>query len=372
MVIREKRILLISPEPWDHIFVSKHHYAVCLATAGNQVYFLDPPDEKLGILQTDFPNLYVVRCQKFLRGLRFFPRWVQRVAMRTKFMQIQSMCNTRFDVVWSFDNSIFYDFAFLPSNILKISHIVDLNQNFQMKTAASTASYCFCTTERIKQRMLKFNAKVTKINHGWNLPPRIDFSPPLPSERPMALYAGNLTMPFIDWVILRDIVLAHPEVDFLFIGPNTSPSRESLLMAVAKTTVFKSPNVRALGKVASDSLQHYYLQADLLLIAYQEEFHQDQANPHKMMEYLGSGKMVVCTFTEEFAELSDRGLLLMSDRNADFCRVFDAALEDLPFWNSNALIQTRRNFALENTYDKQLRRIQSVIGQEEESETSGG
>jgi len=45
--ITHKTILLISPQSWGNMFVSKHHYALELARAGNTVYFLNPPEEKI-------------------------------------------------------------------------------------------------------------------------------------------------------------------------------------------------------------------------------------------------------------------------------------------------------------------------------------
>lgn len=39
-----KTILIISPEPWGKMMISKHHYALELAKLGNEVYFLNPPN----------------------------------------------------------------------------------------------------------------------------------------------------------------------------------------------------------------------------------------------------------------------------------------------------------------------------------------
>ena len=39
MILKDKSILIVSPEPWAHLFVSKHHYAVHLAQRGNKVFF---------------------------------------------------------------------------------------------------------------------------------------------------------------------------------------------------------------------------------------------------------------------------------------------------------------------------------------------
>ena len=68
-------------------------------------------------------------------------------------------------MVWLFENSRFFDLAFAGER-LKIYHQVDLNQNFNPKTAAATADICFCSSDRIKERILPFNALVHKIHHG--------------------------------------------------------------------------------------------------------------------------------------------------------------------------------------------------------------
>ena len=44
--LHNKTILLISPQSWGTMFLSKHHYAIELARRGNTVYFLNPPLQK--------------------------------------------------------------------------------------------------------------------------------------------------------------------------------------------------------------------------------------------------------------------------------------------------------------------------------------
>ncbi len=44
MILDNKVILIISPQAWGKMFLSKHHYAIELAKLGNEVYFLNPPD----------------------------------------------------------------------------------------------------------------------------------------------------------------------------------------------------------------------------------------------------------------------------------------------------------------------------------------
>ena len=45
MQLTNKTILVISPQAWGQMYLSKHHYALTLAQLGNTVYFLNPPKQ---------------------------------------------------------------------------------------------------------------------------------------------------------------------------------------------------------------------------------------------------------------------------------------------------------------------------------------
>jgi hypothetical protein len=362
MDLRKRNILLISPEPWNHIFVSKHHYATHLAERENRVFFLGPPTAHGAVASTDFKNVYSVAYSGFPKGMRFYPSFLQRFFIRKKFESLQELCDIQFDIIWSFDNSVFFDFSALPGDILKISHIVDLNQDFQTRKAATTADYCFCTTELIKERLLKYNTKVFKINHGF-YDPAIDSSPvTLPGKSKIkALYTGNLAIPFIDWVLLDKVVMENPEVDFIFVGPNAEIFNQDSEQNQAKKNVLKCDNAFFVGRMNSNELIKYQRSADILLVVYQEKYHNNQANPHKMMEYLGSGKLVVATFTAEYKDLHERKIILMSMRNSELLLLFKKSLRELSTWNGEEKQAVRRNFALDNAYDKQISRIEEII-----------
>jgi hypothetical protein len=45
--LSNKTILIISPQSWGNMFLAKHHYAIELAKHGNEVYFLNPPIDKI-------------------------------------------------------------------------------------------------------------------------------------------------------------------------------------------------------------------------------------------------------------------------------------------------------------------------------------
>lgn len=353
ITLNSKNILLISPEPWDHIFVSKHHYAVHLGKRGNKVFFLNPPSNKRTIKKTDFKNVWEIDYKGFPKGLRFCPNILQRCFIKRKYKELQDFCHTKFDIVWSFDNSVFYDFSALPSAVLKISHIVDLNQDFQTARAASTADICIGVSAPIVKKLKSFNEKTFFINHGVEESKVISVA--LPGENKIKVFcAGNLNIPYLDWTLMLNLIATNPQLDFILAGPWTESDR--------KNQVCLLDNVYYLGVLKTDELSSYYSLADVLLVAYKADEYKDQlSNPHKIMEYLASGKMIVSTYTDNYKRLVEEGLFLMSNKNEDFLPLFNEAIHNMVHWNSESMQRIRKDFALENTYDKQIDRIVNLL-----------
>ena len=350
-----KKILLVSPEPWNHIFVSKHHYAIHLSRRGNEVYYLGPPVDKTSLESTRFENLFNVTYEGFPRGLRFYPTQVRRKIMARTYEQLTVLCKTDFDIVWSFDNSVFFDLSALPASALKISHIVDYNQDFQTGKAASSADFCFCASDAIMNKLSLYSENVHKINHGYSVG-LVDRVTPVRSAKITALYAGNLSIPYIDWNLLSTCVNNHPEVNFLFVGPVVKYSSEMTMLAAKQ-------NVTFVGRVSSEELTRYYDLADVLLVAYKEQFHNDQTtNPHKIMEYLGSGKVIVATRTAEYESLSP--MIIMSESNSSWPHMLKAVIGNLDYYNSEKIRNQRISYAMDNTYDAQINRIEQIISRQ--------
>jgi glycosyltransferase involved in cell wall biosynthesis len=357
MQLRDKNILIISPEPWDHVHVSKHHYAKHLAERGNRVFFLNPPKSDYNVSPTEIESLKVLDYPPFIKGLRHFPSFISKRLIVRKFLKLQEIAQTQFDIVWSFDNSVFFDFSEFSERILKISHIVDLNMDFEWKRAASTSDVCFCTTELIKARLETANQKTYKINHGLNVS-SVETTRQLKSKRVNALYLGNLAMRYIDWEILYSIA-SDDTSDLFFVGPNS----DKIDITINETHGWKSKlkaltNTHFLDPVQSDEIQSLIAQCDILLIAYQEKHFQDQANPHKVLEYLYSGKPIVATYTSEY---SGSDLLYMSKSNSEWPDLFRRIATNIEQHSNSELSKKRKNFALSNSYNKQIDRIEKLL-----------
>ncbi|MEQ9467745.1 MAG: hypothetical protein RLN88_10065 [Ekhidna sp.] len=271
-----------------------------------------------------------------------------------------SIAKASFDIIWSFDNSVFYRFDALPFGVLKISHIVDLNQNFKTKSAAQSANICFGVISPIVERLKLHNPLSFKVGHGLNVVSDYDFNFVTPGLNDIkALYLGNLAMSYLDWENLYRTAIAHSEVDFIFIGSNgdnfdlvKNSTHDS------KLNISKLSNVFFHNYIPASAIHSVISRADILMISYQEKYHLDQSNSHKVLEYLYSGKPIVATFTQEY---EGKDLMYMSKKNAEWPSIFEYVISNLEVCSSKELADKRKNYALEHTYDKQIDRIEKLL-----------
>ena len=355
-------LLIISPEAWHSHFVSKHHYAVSLAKTGYRVFFLEPPDESLhhfivGGVHGN-PNLKLVSGPRLAPGLRFYPAILRRWREALWLKKFEEMIGYRLDAIWLFENSRFFDLRFAGDR-LKIYHQVDLNQDFQPEVAAATADICFCTTDFIRERLLPHNARTFKIHHG--LAAHVSQTKLSDQQEawfdqtgPHAVYIGNLDIAYLDAELLSEAARSFPAVRFHFVGGYSE-------QGALRTRARDLSNVTWWGKVGSECIEAILRRADVMLVAYQAARWRDQASPHKFMEYLASGKVVVATYTDEYKD--KRHLLQMVDSNADYLDAFARVIDRLDEYNSPARQAERKAFAEEHSYERQLDRVFGLLRQ---------
>jgi len=362
--MNSKNILIISPEPWDGHSVSKHHYAITLANNGVKVYFLDPPKSDLKdivVKETEFKNLYCVQSPKVAKGLQYMPKFVRNFLEAKWLNRLETIINNNIDTIWLFENSRFYNMEFAGDR-LKIYHQVDLNQNFHIKEASKSADICFCTTDYILKEIQKYNKKVFKIHHGVALNSNlIDLTEEqknfFKKNKINVAYIGNLGIKYLDYEILEKLVKNHPNILFHFIG---GYEEEQSLRQRCK----KYKNIIWWGKVKSNLIPSILSKVDILLVAYKifDEFSKKQlASPHKIMEYLLSGKVIVSTYLEEYK--NKRDLIEMVDNPEDFIIKFDEVINNLDYFNSKDKQNIRIKFAKENTYIKKIKLIDKLVKQ---------
>lgn len=135
MQLRGKVILLISPESWGKLFISKHNYAVTLAARHNTVYFLSPVENELSrgevkiIPVNEYPGLSVIKYQPFFPLiLRFHAKWLFDRLMKYQVKRVLKKISTPIDIVWDFNcSNLFPDLRIFQAKF-SIFHPVDLIQ----------------------------------------------------------------------------------------------------------------------------------------------------------------------------------------------------------------------------------------------------
>lgn len=359
-MFKMKTVLIISPEPWRWQYVSKHHYAITLSKQGYGIYFLNPPSvtyNEVTILPTEYTNLYEIEAPKVAKGLRFYPKKLRNYLERRWLEKLEKTIGQTFTTVWLFENSRFYDMAFAGDR-LKIYHQVDSNQNFHIKEAASSADICFCITDFIKRDLLVYNKNVFQIDHGIRFS---DHHTALSKEQQeyftlkqgiQAAYVGNLDSLDIDRDTLVALVKAFPDVTFQFIG---SYAKEGVLYQ--RCEAFK--NIVWWGRVESALIPAILEKVDLSIVCY--IVNKNNANSHKMLEYLHSGKVTVSTYMDAYKD--KRHLLEMTelDKTDQYNQLFKKVVDNLDFYNSAEKQQQRIAFAKEHSYESQLNIIRKYI-----------
>jgi len=354
-------ILIISPEPWEGHFVSKHHYAIELALRGHDVLFFGPPEAsstiRLERVVRENAVLRVVRAGRVAPALRFLPGWVRRGLEAAWLRRLEAVAGTHIDVVWLFENSRFFDMRFAGDR-LKIYHQVDLNQDLHPDRAAATADIAIAISGPIAERLKGAASLPLRITHGCQWRP----AGALPAQgeerfagcQVHAMLTGNLDTVYMDTQLVSDLVADHPEVRFHFVGRYTIDSGLHQALQSAPNAVFWGP-------LPAMDLPALLARADILLVTYlADTYLQQLANPHKIMEYLASGRAVLATRTLEYEERP--GLIEIAPDREAYRAMFKAMAADPQHWNSEANVARRRAFAGDHTYGRQIDRIAAALG----------
>lgn len=359
---KDKAVFLISPESWDYIFVSKHHYAIELAKRGSKVYFINPPiqniQEPIEIeAAAAYPGVFIVNYRVSLRGVRFFPTFLMNLIERKFIKKVERMAGIKFDVVLNFENSRFYNFNFAGKDKLKIYFQVDQNQDFHPCMAAKTADICFAINDEILEIIRPFAKLLYKIPHAFKgaiseqakAVLKDSFLYQRPSERLTAMYVGNIDNEYVDVDLIEVVIGSNEALLFRFVGPYDE--KNEMFQRISKYR-----NVEFVGKQPTDSIPDLLAAADLLMLCYKENF---TYSSHKLLEYFSSGKAIVSTLMHDFKEAD--GLICMSGLNREYPNVFRTATSNIEALNTPDRMQARIKYALDRTYQKRLESLEEKI-----------
>jgi hypothetical protein len=361
------------------MFISKHHYAIELAKRGNEVYFLNPPDKKVGnkilVESSKYDGLFIVTYSLFFSWkIRFHARWLHDFLMIFQIKKIQKTIN-EVDIVWCFEANLFSNLKLFKAS-LHIYHPVDeltIDDHF---LPARNADIIFCVTEEIKKSLESYRCPKYVINHGLSEAFELAALNNLDklnlrygSNNPIRVgYVGNMLRPDIDHETLKKIIEYYPHVNFIFWGVNdikdsniAGSNSENVLDFIhflkQKTNVFLR------GPLHQEELSREMNNTDAFLICYDPRRDQCKAtNYHKVIEMLSTGKVIISNHISFYTRYPDLVEMSAEKRNNESLKeIFDYVIINLDHYNSGENRRKRIRFALDNTYGSQISRIESFF-----------
>lgn len=379
MQLKDKTILIISPQAWGLMFISKHHFAIELAKRGNRVYFLNPPGEG-GVAVKNFAvtalpqseNLLLIDHQlRFPARLRFHLPVVFDWFMKKHIHRLLKFLPAKPDIIWSFDLNKIYPFSSFPADTYKLFHPVDEPLTPQAIASGNGAQIIFSVTEEIISKYAHLPVPRYTLNHGVTDNFILEGAGQGAEREPGPIrigISGNLLRADLDREMLLTIVTAHPDKQFECwgacqlnssnIGGGTDAATAAFIAALEK-----APNVILHGPVPSAELAKALPRMDLFLICYDVIKDQSKGtNYHKILEYLASGKVIVSNNITTYKDRPDL-VQMIADResNKGLDDLFREVVTHLDKYNSPEAMKARRDFARSNTYASKVDRIESLL-----------
>jgi len=373
-----KNILLISPQPWGGLFVSKHHYAVALARRGNNVFFLCPiplesnQSAKVKIVPVPgYKRLFLIEHKLwFPFQIKFHFKGLFDVLMGLHLKRILRTVKKEFDIVWSFDLGDYFPFRFFSEKVLCVFHPVDEPLNQTAFDASQGSQVIFSVTPDILAKYQSNSAPKFLINHGVDdvfFNQEVGIRKNLLGDIISIGFSGNLRRKDIDRSVFLDIVRFNKKLRFECFGSyalsDNNPDRDDISTDAFIADLNKEPNVILHGLLTPEQLAAAYQKMDAFLICY--DVSKDQSagtNYHKVLEFLSSGKIVVSNNITAYSDRPDL-VQMVSERNDNqqLSSLFTQVVAHLSEFNSENLMKQRIAYAGENRYDFQIDKIESIL-----------
>ena len=369
MNLRAKRIVVLSPEAWGKIYISKHNYCIALAKRGNEVYFFNSVRADLApggyrVRDSGFENLKIVEFRSpFPLAMKFHARRLYGYLMNLHLKYVLKKLSLKPDIVWDFNSSFEYGdlSAFHPA--FRIFQPVD---QIRKELLDKDADAFVTISEKIADQYNKEGVPKLVVSHGVadifiqlaQKPPRLDINRPI-----KAGYIGNLCIESMHKQLLQQLVAHFPDVEFHLVGPydkgdnnlvaglDDEHHRFVTYLRNAKNVVLYGPRSQ---KDVADMLDTF----DINLLCYRKTASYQNDNSHKVLEYMAAGKVIVSTALSFY---KGNQLLQMAEGIDNYLDLFGRVREKIDWYNSAELQQQRKQLALNNSYEKQISKIEDFL-----------
>lgn len=353
-MISNKSILIISPQNWNFLKVSKHYYAQYLAL-NNKVYFLNPI--KNGFFNVEFEKindkLNVITLKiPFANFLKFKLKYIFSFIIN---IYIYFNLN-KIDIIWNFDNTQQFYLYNINKPQLLIFHPVDATCNINYNIGLKP-QIIFSVSELILNNQ-NVNCYKYFINHGLsedfiNIAHENIKNKILVSSVYKVGYSGNLDIGVLNKEILLNIIKQHENITFYLIGPFNKNSK-------FYNSLINCTNVVFTGKLNQNDLINILNKMDLLILNYindKKMYLSD--NSHKILEYLSTGKIILSSNIKFYENRPD--LIIQAQSDEEWIDFFNKIIKNPKNYNDIDTNKQKIDFAIKNSYINHLKEISLIL-----------
>lgn len=363
------------------MLLSKMHYAIELAALGNKVLFVNPPrpgnQKKLAVLNTGSPvegitiiDTKEIKGSLFLRHKLFF---VFKLLSAQYAEEIKKIAGCKINELWCFNPHAYMNLRKFEAD-KTILLLYDLYKGSHIFKVAETADAIVSVSQLILDYYDEASPPKLLLQHGLgkhfadlaNERLKKNHFSEVENGKIKIGYVGNLFRGGIDMEAAKEIILQHADKEFHFWGPynadNNNVGAKELPIANKVFIEFlqSQNNVFLHGIKDQPGLAREVSGMDAFLFLYATDKDVNAAsNSHKILEYLSTGKVVISTYVSNYRKTD---LLAMpGEKNNHFPELFNTIIADLKFYNSEQKQKQKIEFALSNTYSRQVDIIHKFI-----------
>lgn len=343
------KVLLISPQHWGTMRVTKHHYAIELAKLGHEVFFLEPTEASWKWNQTSFritssdaEGVKLVNQQiNVSYNLKFHMKGLFDWFIKRHIKKLEKQLGP-LDLIWSFDLTNAMPLIYFSNDTKKIFFAADWPLVLDGVKAAEGASLLVSVAQEIlDQYPNQLNTKKLLIDHGVADCFIAEGKKPFVKIDDVIRIgmSGNFLRPDIDRPVLLEIIRTHTEIVFECFGAyvfrNSNLGGSADIDTIAFIEVLQNaPNVILHGMVRTEILAKELRRMDAFLICY--DLSKDQSkgtNYHKVMEYLAYGRPIVSNYVSSYLQNELVRMPLSRDGNSQLVHLISDAIHPI-FWSS--------------------------------------
>jgi hypothetical protein len=163
--LHNKTIFIVAQEDWGDMFISKHHYASELAKMGNEVYYINGPDQRNKLKPGEVCISKAKNCSVNLVEHRLlYPYFIKfkapalhYILVRMHINNIIRKINKKADVIFSFDLSNTMPLKCFPDSCTKVFMPVDEPLQAIAIKSAEGADFILSVTDEILEKYKEFD-----------------------------------------------------------------------------------------------------------------------------------------------------------------------------------------------------------------------